>query len=128
MSDPSSCPPLSILLVEDHADTALAIRSFLTGMGHSVRVADSVEAAIKEVIAHQFEIIISDVGLPDGNGVSLIHGIRRFCKTPALALTGYSSDEDAARCMRAGFDMHLAKPVGPEKLQDVLKTLLAKAG
>jgi CheY-like chemotaxis protein len=113
----------SILLVEDHADTALAIKSFLSSMGHSVRTATSVETAVREVIDHKFDLIISDVGLPDGNGVSLMHGIRPFCDTPAIALTGYGGEEDIARCMRAGFNLHLTKPVGPETLRDTIESL-----
>lgn len=107
---------LSILLVEDHADTARAIGDLLTTMGHAVRIADSVETAIRGVVEDRFDLIISDVGLPDGNGVSLMHGIRRFCDTPAIALTGYGGDDDVARCLRAGFNRHLTKPVGALQL------------
>lgn len=123
-ADPPS-PPLSILLVEDHADTALAIAGLLTALGHSVRTAISVESAVKNVIEHKFDLIFSDVGLPDGNGVSLIHGIRPFCDTPAVALTGYSGDDDVARCIRAGFNLHVAKPVGLDRLREVIATVRA---
>jgi len=116
---------LAILLVEDHEDTAMAIGTFLSIMGHSVKTADTVETAVKNVIDHRFDLIISDVGLPDGNGVSLIHGIRRFCNTPAIALTGYTGADDVDRCMRAGFDMHLAKPISPEHLEVAIGSLLS---
>ncbi len=114
---------LSILLVEDHADTALAIESFLEMMGHSVRTACSVETAVRNVVEHRFDLIISDVGLPDGNGVSLMHGIRPFCDTPAIALTGYSGEDDVARCKRAGFNLHLMNPVGPLALQEAIESV-----
>ena len=123
MSSDSPKKPLSILVVEDHADTADVLARILTAMGHSVRTAGSVEAAVKNVIDHRFDLIISDVGLPDGNGVSLIHGIRRFCRTPAIALTGYSAEDDIARCKRAGFDLHLAKPIDPAKLREAIESL-----
>lgn len=128
MSADSPQKPLSILLVEDHADTAHAIVKFLTAMGHSVRTADSVEAAVRNVIDHRFGLIISDVGLPDGNGVSLMHGIRPFCDTPAIALTGYSGDDDIERCKRAGFNLHLTKPVGPEALRKAIDAALSDGG
>jgi CheY-like chemotaxis protein len=111
----------SILLVEDHADTAMAIRTFLSSLGHSVVTADSVEAAVREVVARHFDVIVSDVGLPDGNGLSLINCIRPFCKSPAIALTGFGSAEDAERCKAAGFDLHLAKPADPEKLKEAIQ-------
>jgi CheY-like chemotaxis protein len=119
---------LSILLVEDHADTAHVIAKLLEGMGHAVRTAASVEDAVKGVIEHQFDLIISDVGLPDGSGVGLIHGIRPFCDAPAIALTAYSEAEDVARCLRAGFDLHLAKPASPAELREAIQTVLQRRG
>jgi CheY-like chemotaxis protein len=52
-----------------------------------------------------------------------MHGIRRFCDTPAVALTGYSGEEDAERCRRAGFNLHLAKPVDPQTLRDAIEAM-----
>jgi CheY-like chemotaxis protein len=121
MSDDSSL--LSILFVEDHADTARVIAQLLETMGHEVQTASSVEDAVKIVIEGRFDLIISDVGLPDGSGVGLIHGIRPFCDAPAIALTAYSSEEDAARCLRAGFDLHLAKPASPAGLREAIETV-----
>ena len=115
---------LSILLVEDHADTAGALSAFLAGEGHLVSMAASVSEAVKCVVGQKFDLIISDVGLPDGNGVSLMHGIRAFCETPAIALTGFGTDDDAKRCLRAGFSLHLSKPVPPKKLLEAIETAL----
>jgi CheY-like chemotaxis protein len=120
MPDDSSL--LSILFVEDHADTARVITQLLETMGHEVQTASSVEDAVKIVIERRFDLIISDVGLPDGSGVGLIHGIRPFCDAPAIALTAYSSGEDIARCLRAGFDLHLAKPASPAELRAAIET------
>ncbi len=119
--------PLSILLVEDHQDTALVVGGFLKMLGHTVATADSVETAVKQVVTHRFDLIISDVGLPDGNGVSLMHGIRPFCNTPAIALTGFSSEDDIARCKRAGFNLHLTKPVGGQDLQNAIAATVPPA-
>jgi CheY-like chemotaxis protein len=128
VSADSSKPALAIRLVEDHADTARVVVSFLTTNGHKVMVAGSVEVAVKHVIEHQFDVIISDVGLPDGNGVSLINCIRPFCKTPAIAVTGYSSDADVERCLNAGFDLHLGKPLNPEKLLEAIDKVIGNGG
>jgi CheY-like chemotaxis protein len=119
-----SHPPLSILLVEDHADTACVIAKVLETMGHSVEAIATVEDAVKAVVERQFDLIISDVGLPDGSGVSLIHGIRPFCEAPAIALTAYDSEEDIALCLRAGFDLHLAKPASPADLHEAIQAAL----
>jgi CheY-like chemotaxis protein len=119
---PDDSPLLSILFVEDHADTARVIAKLLETMGHEVQTASSVEDAVRLVIERRFDLILSDVGLPDGSGVGLIHGIRPFCDAPAIALTAYSSAEDIARCLRAGFDLHLAKPASPVELREAIET------
>lgn len=102
---------LSILLVEDHLDTALAVEDALRHRNCRVQKAGSVAEALQAIIEEKFDVIVSDVGLPDGHGVSLIHGVRRFCETPAIALTAFSSADDIARCLKAGFDLHLPKPI-----------------
>lgn len=102
---------LSVLLVEDHLDTALAVEDALRHRNCRVQRAGSVAEALQAIIDGSFDVIVSDVGLPDGHGVSLIHGVRRFCKTPAIALTAFSSADDIARCLKAGFDLHLPKPI-----------------
>jgi CheY-like chemotaxis protein len=121
---PAPIDALSILLVEDHSDTARMLDALLEGMGHAVRVASSVEEAVKCVIANRFDLLICDIGLPDGSGVSLLHGIRPFCDAPAIAFTAYSAEEDVARCLRAGFDVHLGKPAGPEALRGAMREAL----
>ncbi len=102
---------LSVLLVEDHLDTAIAVEEALRHRNCRVRRAASVAEGLQAIIEQSFDVIVSDVGLPDGHGVSLIHGVRRFCQTPAIALTAFSSADDVARCMKAGFDLHLPKPI-----------------
>ena len=102
-------------------DTVRALSAILRRMGHAVVAADSVEAAVREVVARHFDVIISDVGLPDGSGVSLMTCIRPFCKAPAIAYTGYASPDDVHRCKEAGFDLHLAKPADFEQLRDAIR-------
>ena len=59
---------------------------------------------------------------------NIINGIRQFCKTPAIAVTGYGTDADAERCRKAGFDRHLAKPLNPEKLLEAIDLLVGRDG
>lgn len=115
---------ISILLVEDHADTAQVMSDFLSHMGHTVQLAGSVEIAVRMVIDHKFDVIISDVGLPDGNGISLMSCIRPFCNTPSIAVTAFGRDEDIERCKKAGFNLHMTKPVGPEALYRAINSVL----
>ena len=111
---------LRILLVEDHPDTADVLGRVLRSRGHEVKVCDSVAAAASAVQTGELDLLLSDIGLPDGTGLDLIRQIRLRHKIPAIALTGYGMDDDIARCKDAGFDGHLTKPVSFEKLDAII--------
>jgi len=111
---------LKILMIEDHEDTAIVMARMLEDMGHAVVPADSVASAVDVLTREKVDLIISDIGLPDGNGVSLIHAVRTFCDAPAIALTGYGMREDVERCLNAGFNKHVTKPVTFEILQQII--------
>jgi DNA-binding response OmpR family regulator len=98
------------LLVEDNADTSKLLAKGLEMEGCEVRTVSTVAAALDILINERFDVIVSDVGLPDGHGIGLIHGVRAFCDTPAIALTAFGSPSDVRRCLDAGFNAHLAKP------------------
>jgi len=114
---------LKILLVEDHADTARVMSRLLRAGGHEVQVADTVMSAIASASASGIDMIISDIGLPDGTGIDLIQEIRKNSKVPAIALTGFGMEEDVAKCIEAGFNDHLTKPVNLQKLEMVIRQL-----
>ena len=111
---------LSILLVEDHADSAMVMGRLLTKIGHQVQIAHTVTKALSLAQQHSFDLLLSDIGLPDGNGIDLLGKLRALGPIPAIALTGYGMDEDIAQCRAAGFRAHLTKPVNFRKLQEVL--------
>ena len=111
---------LRILLVEDHADTADVLGRVLRSRGYEVRVCDSVASATSAVQEGELDLLLSDIGLPDGTGLDLIRTLRREYKIPAIALTGYGMDDDVERCRDAGFDGHLTKPVSFEKLDAMI--------
>ena len=73
------------------------------------------------LINQKIDLIISDVGLPDGSGLSFINGVRAFCDAPAIAVTGFASSEDAERLMAAGFDRHLPKPFDLSELAAAIR-------
>ena len=101
---------MKTLLVEDNADTSIMLAKGLEMAGCKVRTVGTVAEALNILIQESFDVIVSDVGLPDGHGIGLMHGVRGFCDTPAIALTAFSAPADIARCVEAGFDAHLAKP------------------
>jgi signal transduction histidine kinase/ActR/RegA family two-component response regulator len=128
--------PLAILLVEDHADTAEAMAGLLEVMGHRVTAvataAEALAAAEPEADgAPRFDLVVSDLGLPDRSGLDLMrelagrHGLR------GIALSGYGMEEDVRQSREAGFDRHLVKPVPLPALEQAIgevAALLPRAG
>jgi len=105
--------PLRILLVEDDAGTATIMARLLGRYQHSVKTATTVRSAMEtaDECAGQFDLLISDLGLPDGSGHVLMEEIRRRYAIPGIALSGYAMEEDLRLSSEAGFSAHLVKPV-----------------
>jgi CheY-like chemotaxis protein len=95
-------------------------------MGYEVEPCSTVAAACQKLKEMKFDVILSDIGLPDGSGIDFIRAAREICQTPAVALTGYGMAEDIDRCLQAGFEEHLTKPIDIDRLQKALSSLLAK--
>jgi PAS domain S-box-containing protein len=108
---------INILLVEDHKDSAEVMSRLLRAKGYSVETCSTVAEALKIASERHFNLILSDIGLPDGNGIDLIRQIREHSPIPAIALTGFGTDQDISRYKEAGFDAHLTKPVNIQKLE-----------
>ncbi len=117
--------PLHILLVEDHADTAEAMAALLRVTGREVTVAGSVSEGLSAVRNRRqgsgIDLVLSDIGLPDGSGLELMAELSRRYGLPGIALTGYGMDEDVARSHEAGFVCHLTKPVSLEQLETAIR-------
>ena len=111
---------LSLLLVEDHADTAKIMVRLLQAMGHDVTVTHTVAEAVAAAEAGSFDLVVSDLGLPDGSGLDLMSDLRDRHGLRGLCLTGYGMDEDLERSGAAGFVEHLVKPVSMEALSSAL--------
>ncbi len=123
----SSRRQLKILLVEDHKDTADVLGRVLRGRGHEVEIRDTVASAVSAIQSQGFDLLLSDIGLPDGTGIDLMTRVRSHYNLPAIALTGYGMEDDVERCREAGFGGHLTKPVSFEKL-DAMIGKIAMAG
>jgi len=119
-------PPLRILLVEDHDDTARALVRLLATRGHEIEVASSVATAAEAVNGHTFDLVICDIGLPDGTGFEIVQKIRKKSATPVLALSGFGNTEDVAKARDAGFNAHLTKPVNFQRLEATMWQLTSR--
>jgi PAS domain S-box-containing protein len=121
--------PLRILLVEDHGVTAKMMLKVLAGDGHTVETAGDVAAALELAGRHDFDLLLSDLGLPDGSGHDLMRELRlRGHKFPAVALSGYGQEEDIERSRQAGFAAHLTKPASREALARTIAAIIAGRG
>jgi signal transduction histidine kinase/ActR/RegA family two-component response regulator len=118
---------LRILVVEDHADTARALVETLTSRGNQVTVVHSVDDGLRAAAEGHFELLISDIGLPDGSGLDLIRRILPRPTIGAIALSGFGMDEDLKRSVEAGFNRHLTKPVDVGQLVHTINELQTDA-
>ncbi|QGZ61539.1 hybrid sensor histidine kinase/response regulator [Paraburkholderia acidisoli] len=116
---------LNILLVEDHDDTAEVMSQLMRALGHDVAVAGSVAGALALSSAERFDLVVSDIGLPDGSGIDFIRAFRTNSTVPAIALTGFGTDDDVRRSVEAGFTAHLTKPVNFIQLERLIEQAAA---
>lgn len=119
----ASSKRLRILLAEDHVDTSRILKLVMTNWGHEVETAGTVSQAVELAKMDRFDVLISDIGLPDGTGLDLIRQVRVFSQVPAIALTGYGMDEDVTASRAAGFNAHLTKPTDLQQLQTSINQL-----
>jgi CheY-like chemotaxis protein len=110
-----------VLLVEDHADTARALSKLLSRSGYPVRTASNVADALRIADAEAFDVVVSDIGLPDASGYDLMRQLSRRHGIKGIALSGYGMDEDMRRSREAGFVDHLTKPISLPQLEAVLR-------
>jgi CheY-like chemotaxis protein len=113
---------LRILLVEDHEDTAEVTARLLKGCGHIVLVANSYAMAMQESAAG-FDLLLTDIGLPDRSGIEVFRDLRRHATFRSIALTAYGMPAEVQQCLDAGFDAHLLKPIDFGKLEAVIDQL-----
>ena len=112
---------MNILLVEDHPDTAQALKRYLQGCGHPVVRAGSCAEALGHPDLARMDVLICDIGLPDCSGWDLLPELRaQMPHAYAVAITARSLPSDQARSLAAGFQAHLTKPFGPHQLLELL--------
>jgi CheY-like chemotaxis protein len=113
---------LRMLLVEDNEDAAMAMSMSLEYMGYEVTHAPTLREALAVGTQQRFDVIVTDLGLPDGSGLEL--GPVLAARAPLIALSGFGSAEDVARSMSAGFVAHLVKPTDPDDVHATVGKVL----
>jgi CheY-like chemotaxis protein len=111
---------LRLLLVEDHAPTLEVMAALLEMAGHEVITAPDLRSARALAASHELDLVVSDLGLPDGTGFDLMRELRDRYGLKGIAVSGYGMEEDLRRSREAGFLEHLVKPVDVEKLKAAL--------
>ncbi|HVS72660.1 MAG TPA: response regulator, partial [Phycisphaerae bacterium] len=116
---------IRVLLVEDHADTARVMTKLLQGCDYDVTWAASVAEALTSAAATRFDVLVSDIGLPDGSGHDLVRELRSRYPILSIALSGFGMEHDVKRSKDAGFEEHLTKPLNFQSLIDTIERLTA---
>ena len=112
--------PLRIFVVEDHRDTREYLQMYLEMLGHSVQSVSSMTQALATLPGADCDVLISDIGLPDGDGWLLLRRLQLPRPIYAIAMSGFGLGADHLKSQEAGYRHHLLKPVNPKELDAVL--------
>jgi CheY-like chemotaxis protein len=116
---------LRLLVVEDEPDTAELLAGLLELRGHIVVIATTVEAALALANESRFDLVVSDVGLPDATGYDLMRTLLARMPIKGIAMSGWGRPEDIEKSRAAGFAEHLTKPVALKKLEQAIDRVFA---
>ena len=119
---------MRLLLVEDHLDTAQTISRLLRSAGFTVTMASDVASASAAAEGEPFDVVVCDLGLPDGDGYELMRRIRAIRSVPGIAMSGYGMNEDRRRSREAGFSEHLVKPIDVPQLIAAIRRVTDNLG
>lgn len=122
-STPASQARFRILLVDDHTDTVTTLSALLRRLGYEVVCAESAEEARRLAQDTKFDLLVTDIGLPDASGHDLMRDIHARQSIPGIALSGFGMEEDLEKSRAVGFVDHLIKPVNVDRLQAALREI-----
>jgi DNA-binding response OmpR family regulator len=111
---------LRVLIVEDHADTRAVLTTLLNRCGCKIVTAKNLQEARARLEKMRFEILISDLNLPDGDGLELVREAKKLQHLKAIAVTGRVSEEERVLGIEAGFDLYLTKPIDFHELRQAI--------
>ena len=120
-----SKPTTRILLVEDHDDTLVVLARLLRMSGYEVDACGTAEGARQLAASGRCNLLVADIGLPDGSGLDLMRDVRQRHGIPGIAMTGFG-EHDADTCVAAGFSRHLMKPVAFDDLVKAIESVCLK--
>lgn len=115
--------PLRILLVEDHVDTQHIMSRLLRSFKHDVKSASSIQSALALASAHPFDLVITDIGLPDGSGELLMAQLRQAYNLAGIAISGFGAEDVDMTC---GFATRLIKPITLEQLERAIRSTIGE--
>jgi CheY-like chemotaxis protein len=119
---------MRILLVEDHEDTREVLARLLTHWGFDVARAENLKTGLAQLAGGPFDVLLSDIGLPDGTGHALVSEARRRGKNLlAIALSGFGHPTEVQVAKLSGFDHHLSKPCDCQQLRTILEHQIQRA-
>jgi signal transduction histidine kinase len=113
-----------LLVVDDHVDTCTGMRMMLERRGYDITVAHSAGQAVERTQQQDFDLVISDIGLPDRSGYELMSELRQNKGLLGIALSGFGMDADVNKARDAGFSEHLTKPINFDRLEQAIRHLL----
>jgi signal transduction histidine kinase/CheY-like chemotaxis protein len=117
-------PERRVLVVDDHFDTCTGMKMMLERRGYRVTVAHSADQAVEKTRHEQFDLVISDIGLPDRSGYELMQELSTTKGLRGIALSGFGMENDVSRARAAGFSEHLTKPINFDRLEESIQSLL----
>jgi CheY-like chemotaxis protein len=120
----------NVLVVDDVPDVTEMIQLLLRHAGYDVSTAESARAALRLARKNHYDLVISDIGMPEMNGYELASALRALAaynQTPLIAVTGYTEYDDRGRAVEAGFNVHLTKPIEPMQLLTLMRELLPQS-
>jgi CheY-like chemotaxis protein len=128
---PAKAPPRKsqdrnwrILVVDDHKDTCTGMKMVLERRGYDITVAHTADQAAEKARSHEFDLLISDIGLPDRSGYDLMRELQATRHVPGIAISGFGMEHDVTKAKAAGFAEHLTKPINFERLEEAIRSLL----
>ena len=113
-----------LLVVDDHQDTCTGMKLMLERRGYEITLAHSAEQAVEKARSQKFDLLISDIGLPDRSGYELMRELRHSKGLRGIALSGFGMEHDVNKARAAGFSEHLTKPINFERLEEAIQNLL----
>ena len=116
--------PRRVLVVDDHHDTCTGMKMMLERRGYEITLAHSADQAVEKAHTENFDLIISDIGLPDRSGYELMRELHASKGLRGIALSGFGTEHDVNKAREAGFSEHLTKPINFERLEEAIHSLI----